>query len=206
MSSVELQSNPLEYFGVNLSEADRLRRLTLDDRFSEVYQGLMGYKKEVLEDSAVSIPYSYWFGIDGQLYSHPNSHDHLRLVENQIDIQERGGLPQEGFKILTQKLLENPDNVILLYSPPGPASFNEDNTNNPYSKINYKNGQLYLQYFDSLENRVQSFAITVSNDSIIQDLMPDLFQSALEEQKYQDFISVFLRNPVITGVGINELI
>ena len=207
MSAVkELLSNPLGYLGVNPSEADRMRLLSPEDRRSEVYQGLMGYKKEVLEDSAVSIPYSYWFGPDGRLYSHPESQDNLRLVESQIDVRERGGLPLEGFRALTRVLGENPNEVILWYSPPGDVSFDKD-PNSPYTKVSpYKNGQLYLQYFDSLESRVQSFAITVSNESIIQDLMPDLYRSALEEQKYQDSVSIFLRNPVITGIGINEFL
>lgn len=198
--------NPLATFGINVSEADRIRVLSPEDRLSEVYQGLMGYKKEVLEDSAVSIPYSYWFGTDRRLYTHSNHQDELRLAEGQIDIRERGGLPLEGFRALTHLLRENPNEVILWYSPPGDVSFDKD-PNSPYTKVApYKNGQLYLQYLDSLENRVQSFAITVSNDSIIQDLMPNLYRAALEEQQYQDFISVFLRNPVITGVGINEFL
>ena len=174
MSLVELTLNPLASFGINLTEADRLRYLTPEDRFSEVYQGLMGYKKEVLEDSAVSIPYSYWFGHDGRLYTHPDYHDKLRLAENQIDIRERGGLPLEGFRVLTRMLRENPNEVILWYSPPGDVSFDKD-PNNPYTEVSpYKNGQLYLQYFDTLEERVGNFAITVSNENIVSDLMPTL--------------------------------
>jgi predicted RNA-binding Zn-ribbon protein involved in translation (DUF1610 family) len=205
MQTAEVPLNTLAYLGVSLSEADRIRLLSPEDRFSEVYQGLMGYKKEVLEDSAVSIPYSYWFGSDRQLYSHPDHHDNLRLVENQIDVRERGGLPLEGFRTLTQTLLSNPDTVVLMYSPSGRASFDEE-PNNPYSDITYKNGQLYLQYFDSSENRVQSFAVTVSNDSIIQDLMPDIYRSALREQSYQEHISLFLKNPAVTGIGIHEFL
>jgi len=205
MTLVELQSNPLASFGINISEADRIKLLSPEDRFSEIYQGLMGYKKEVLEDSAVSIPYSYWFGSDGRLYSHPNYRDDLRLVENQVDVRERGGLPLEGFKVLTQSLLYNPDNVVLMYSPSGPASFDKD-PNNPYSDILYENGQLYIQYFDTLYNKVQSFAITVSNESIIQDLIPNVYASAQKEENYQKYIELFLTNPVVTDMGIGEFL
>ena len=206
MSVAELlRPNTLASLGVNLTEADRIRLLSPEDRFSEVYQGLMGYKKEVLEDSAVSISYSYWFGLNGRLYSHPEHRDSLRLVENQIDIRERGGLPLEGFKLLTQSLLSNPDNVVLMYSPPGPASFDKD-LDSPYSEIDYKNGQLYIQYFDSSENRVRSFAVTVSNSAILQDLMPDIYRAALEERNYQKHIGIFLKNPVVTDISIREFL
>ena len=206
MSAVkELLSNPLGYLGVNPSEADRMRLLSPEDRRSEVYQGLMGYKKEVLEDSAVSIPYSYWFGPDGRLYTHSEHRDELRLAENQIDIRERGGLPLEGFRLLSQALLSNPENVILMYSPPGPASFDKE-PDSPYSVIPYENGQLYVQYFDTSADKIQSFAITVSNESIIQVLMPNIYTSAQKEENYQKYIELFLTNPVVTDIGMDEFL
>ena len=66
--------------------------------------------------------------------------------------------------------------------------------------------QLYIQYFDTSVDKVQSFAITVSNESIIQDLMPNIYTSAQKEENYQKYIGLFLTNPVVTNIGIGEFL
>jgi len=112
--------NTLKTLGITLEESKR--QLTPTERKKELEQNICAYTNEVLEDKPVSILYHYYPDKQKQkLFSDPSLKE-VFLVENQFDIQERDGLPKQGFINLTQILLENPGKVTFWYSPAGPAS------------------------------------------------------------------------------------
>lgn len=195
--------NHLKQFGITLAENRRLQTLGIAERERELTQQLASYTKEVLEDSPVSTPYSFWFGDDNHLYTHP-SQEAVYKVENQIDPQERGGKFLAGFNKLTNQLRQNPDRLIFWYSPPGPASFDQD-PDNRYSDIKYNYGQLYIQYFDRKAGKVNAVAVKVTNENAVSQFMPETFQAA-GTTTMETRVNYFLTNPQLSNYTIDSFL
>ncbi len=192
----------LKQFGFSLSEYQRLKLLKPFARQQELRQELEAYANEVLADRPVSILYHYWFDEKNNLYTNP-SLEKIYLAEEQIDPQERDNLPALGFKKTTQLLATSQTNeIILWYSPPGPAAFT-NNPQNPYSEINYDYGQLYLQYFDGL--KINALAIKVTNEAVLDQFSP-LLAEGLKIPQEKERIVGFLLHPVATGVNVSDFL
>lgn len=187
------QIGSLSQFGVTYEEWKRLQYLTPQEREVELGQQIASYTKEVLDDSPVSTPYSYWFGTDGRLYTNPSLKE-IYNVERQFDHQERAGTPLEGFRKVTTRLAHYPNQLTVWYSPAGPASF-DSNPNSPYSQIDYHDGQLYFQYYDPFQKKVNAVAVKVTNEHIVRQFMPDTFTIADRKTDEKDRIRTIMTNP-----------
>ncbi len=187
------QTESLSKFGVTYDEWKRLQQLTPVEREEELTQQIASYTKEVLDDSPVSTPYSYWFGHDGCLYTNPSLRE-IYNIERQFNPQERGGTPLQGFRKVTARLAHYPNQVTLWYSPAGHASFDSD-PQNPYSKIDYHDGQLYFQYYDQFQKKVNAVAIKVTNEKSIRQFMPGVFTLADRKPDQKDRIRTLMTNP-----------
>ncbi len=180
----------LRQYGVDPEiEAILLNRLPPEERYSLLRQNLEAYTNEVVRDEPVSILYYYWFDEEGNLYSNPYKDN---VTNFSIDREERGGLYVEGLKRLANLLFTNPNQVILWYSPPGPALFDE-NPQSRYFGINYDYGQLYWSYFDG--EKVVNLAIKISNEEIVNYL----FASIPQFQDEKERIAFFVLNPSLSG-------
>lgn len=196
--------NPLEQFSVEAQkESQRLSRLTSEEQTQELIQNFRGYENEVLKDCPVSIVYSYWFDEFGVAYTHP-SKKAIHKFRDQFDPQERGISPLLGFEKTTDLMRQNPGQVILWYSPQGPATFDKK-PNNPYNNIDFIYGQLYAQYYDDQTDQAKAVAIKVTNESIFQNLMPDVYKVA-NVNSLEERINTFLLNPVNTLLTIDQFI
>ncbi len=166
--SRESMSNDLKQFGVTRKEADRLNLLSPQERTRELRQGLEAYTQEVLADSPVSTLYHYWTDHENSFYTAPPEPDgtfkEIYSIDNQFDPRERNGIPQAGFSEVRKRIVENPDAVILWYSPPGPASFDSDQSN-PYNQIQYDDGQLYVHYYDG--EKICAAAVKINHNGAV---------------------------------------
>ncbi len=178
------------------------RRLLRNDPIKAAYElarNLEAYEIEVIKDLPVSLKYSYWFDGHGNLYTNEE-----RLPEDlalsQFDPRERGGFFIEGFQKMTQLLRQHPGEVILWYSPPGQAAF-EDNPENPYAEIKFTYGQLYIQYFDG--GNVNSVAIKVTNEGVLDEFIPHINAFANQNDPV-DRIKYLLTHPTRTGLFIDD--
>jgi hypothetical protein len=188
--------NPLSRLGILSEENVRLNAQSPQERFYELNQGLRAYQKEVIEDNVLSIMYPYWFDKNGQLYTHETSRKPIHIALAQIDKRERDGLTYTGFEKLSNILFENPDRVVLWHSPPGEVDFGKD-PSSPFSEIEYKTGQLYIQFFDSSKQKVVAFAIKISNEGFIEFLFENLYSNYLNYSSDRQKIETFLLNPVL---------
>lgn len=197
------ERNTLKQFGITLHESKRFNRLSTEERISELTQQLESYTQEVLNDHPVSTPYNYWFDHQGNLFTNP-SLQQIYNVEQQFDIRERGGKPLEGFRDHLKPLLRaNPNMLIFWYSPQGKASY-DNNPNNPFSQIDYHDGQLYIQYFDG--KKVNAVAVKVTNEEAVRQFMPDVFLLASCAKSEQERTSCFHTNPSLSTHTIDSFL
>jgi hypothetical protein len=191
--------NTLKTLGITLEESKR--QLTPTERKKELEQNICAYTNEVLEDKPVSILYHYYPDKQKQkLFSDPSLKE-VFLVENQFDIQERDGLPKQGFINLTQILLENPGKVTFWYSPAGPASF-DNNSQNPFNKINYDYGQLYFQYFDG--EKINAIALKITNLEVLDYFSSQIRKILDQDDDPKNKIKNSLLNPILTNLNIDD--
>jgi len=196
-------SADLKKFGINSGESHRLERLTPEQRQQELAQNLEAYTNEVLADNPVSILYHYWPGQNKKFYTNPSLKP-IYDADTQFDTNERFGLPKQGFQHLKKLLIENPDKVILWYSPAGPASF-DNNPDNPYSEITYDDGQFYIQYYDG--TKINALAIKISDESVIKQFsqsLEEIVKKTHIDQKSK--ISQLLITPVNTSINIDDFL
>ncbi len=193
----------LKQFGFTLDEHRRLNLLNSFARQQELRQGLEAYANEVLADRPVSILYHYWFDEKNNLYTNPTL-EKIYEAGSQIDPRERDSLPVIGFKRMAQLLKGSQTNeVVLWYSPPGPATFTDD-PQNPYSQIdNYNYGQLYLQYFDGI--KVNALAIKITNEPVLGQFS-QLLSEGLRIPQEKARVANFLIHPVATGEKIFDFL
>jgi hypothetical protein len=204
-----MTSSELAQFAIDSkAESERFNKLTPQERECELTQQIDSYQREVLRDDPVSIPYNYWFGKDGCLYTNP-SREPIYNAENQFDQRERGGLPLEGFRRVTKRLAHSPNNIVLWYSPKGLAAFDND-PENPYGKINdgngYTDGQFYIQYYDSFQKKINAVAVKATNENILKQFMPDVFAMAERKGNEKGRISTLLENPVTFFGSVDEFL
>lgn len=195
--------NPLSQFSIDAqSEHRHLQGLEKETALRKIEQNFLAYENEVLRDEPVSIRYSYWFGKDDQLYTDPLRTEENRAI-SQFDPREREGMFIDGFLKTTNLLAQNPGKVVLWYSPAGSAAFHQT-PSNPYSDIVFKYGQLYFQHFDG--DTVQAVAIKVTENEILDELMPTVSAFSRNLQSEQSQTRFLLSHPVATNWSVDDFL
>lgn len=195
--------NSLAQFSFDAShEFRRLKSLSLEKRSRELIQNFRAYENEVLKDRPVSINYSYWFDMQGGLYN-DSGKTPGDLTINGFNPQERNGLVINGFKKVSRLLYENPDTVVLWYSPPGKASFDDD-SENPYSEIAFDYGQLYIQYAE--QDQVNAVAVKITHEAVLRHFMPHIVAGAGTLKTEKEKIQYYLTRPSNTGLSLEEFL
>lgn len=153
---------------------------------------LESYSIHVVEDLPVSNIYSYRFNSETQkIFTEEGS-------EVIIDPEERGGLSAIGTIKALQMSLANPDNLVFLYSPPGPVAF-EPGTK--YDKLlPYPSGQLYVfKKRSEKENIVDAIALSVGKDYEKEVLRLFFGENRSDINDEVQKIIYYLSNPVLSG-------
>ncbi|MFZ2026434.1 MAG: hypothetical protein WAV30_04065 [Microgenomates group bacterium] len=187
--------------GFNPEEAHLLNMMTdKEKRKDYLSKNLETTINHVFEDSVVSFTNYYQLNKQNEVVSYPDG-----TVLN-IDPDERGGLNKFGIESAVAGALDNPNQLVLLYSPPGPVVF-DDNPNNKFREIRpYTDGQLYMMYSDG--EKVNNVAVSVSEEgeSWVSQLMPYVYQQALSQPTDIERVAYFIQNPVLTGKSIDEFL
>ncbi len=195
--------NSLAQYSINTPREIKLvENLPQEDALKRIEQNFLAYDNEVLRDETVSIKYSYWFGPENKLYLHSS----LRpedSVEKGFDPDEREGKFIEGFQKTADLLRNNPNKVVLWYSPPGRAAFVED-PDNKFSQIKFIYGQLYIQYFDG--EKINAAAVKINEKEATEEIIPTLHNLSVNFDTEQLKTYFFLRHPVLTGLSINDFL
>lgn len=168
--STSSKLNWLNNFGFNpFAEATRLQQLSPEQRIHEFNLQLESHINHVTADLAVSNPYNYWLGKNGDnLYSYPIQKE-IYNVRNQIDKHERNGVFYEGILEATRLAYNNPSDLIALYSPTGKKLFNDTPINDitqeqlDFLKEPYDIGQLYFLRRDG--EKIRNVAVSINSDS-----------------------------------------
>lgn len=133
----------------------RLKNLPPEQREQYFQENLKSTVNHLLDDLPASLPYYYRLSKTGEVVSYPSG------VPLFIDCKERGGFYQEGLRQMLSLAKENPEELVFLYSPPGPVDFSEGF--NPETGENYyKIGQLYLSWFDG--EKFNNLALSISEE------------------------------------------
>lgn len=199
------QFHTLRVWGADFdAEARRLSALPPGLRKRELLQNLNAYTNEVIENQPVSLLYHFWFNDSGHLFTGRERLPIQRVV-TQIDVAERHGWPRDGFHNLERELFSNPGQVVLWYSPKGPASFFATDPENRYRNITYDYGQLYIQQFDG--EKVDAIAIKVTNETAVAAL----FQKAgltVPDPGLPVYATVrdYLLSPQSTGMTLSQFV
>lgn len=154
----------------------------------------------VFEDSAVSFTNYYQINRRGEIVSSPDG----TVLE--IDPDERGGLYEMGIRSAIMDALENPGQVVLLYSPPGPVVF-DDNPQNKFREVKpYTNGQLYIMYSDG--EKVNNVAVGISSkgEPWISSVMPHEYSEATAQNCEIEKVKYFITHPVLTTKTIDSFL
>lgn len=153
---------------------------------------LESYATHVIEDLPVSNIYSYRFSPETQKIFTENG------SELYIDSEEREGLPQIGTIKALKMSLANPDNLVFLYSPPGPVAFR---TGTKYDKVPpYPSGQLYVfKKRQGEENIIDAIALSVGKE--YEDQVLGIFFGENRPRFYDEIqkIIYYLSNPELLG-------
>jgi predicted RNA-binding Zn-ribbon protein involved in translation (DUF1610 family) len=188
---VYTEAKSLATFGFNPNE-----RITSIDSFQKQ---LESYALHVVEDLPVSNRYSYYLK-NGRVYIDSNHQTELF-----IDEQERGGFAKSGTIKAIEIARNNPEKVVIFYSPPGPVAFEKGTR---YDQVkDYTDGQLYLLVGSEGGDRVDCLAISVGEKCETQVL--DIFLGnkrigGFDDQKTK--IIYYLTNPILGYKNIDELI
>lgn len=194
------EKNTLKRFGISV-DVSHFKHLPPEKRCQVFRQNLEAYTNEVLADEPVSVLYHYWFNNQGNLFTDHSCEDIYNL-RNQFDPRERNNFPAIGFEQVKKQLVDNKNKVVLWYSPPGPASL-DNNSDNPYSSITYNYGQLYIQYYDG--EKINAVAIKIDNENVLTQLSPTLFTlSQTKDEKEK--ITQSLLHPVVFPGNIDDFI
>ncbi len=195
------QASSLAKKGYNPAEAQNLNRITSKEvRKKTLESNLATMVNHVFEDSAVSFTNYYQMNNKGEVISYPDS----EVLH--IDPDERGGLNEFGIKSAVTGALENPDKVVLLYSPPGPVVF-DDNPHNKFKDIKpYTDGQLYVMYSDG--EKVNNVAISISGEGEkwISQIMPHEYREASSRVSAIEKVKYYITHPLLTGKSIDAFL
>lgn len=175
------------------TEAEKLAGIPLTDRVDYLQQELTAAELHVFRDLPVSLPYFYQLK-EGKVYSYPSK---VPLI---IDPQERDGYCQIGVNNTLKLALENPGRLIFLYSPPGPASFDENHLER-YKKP-YDIGQLYINWFDG--KKIVNLAISINKrgERWLGEIYGLEFQrqiSSITDERER--IIAFITTPIFSSFG-----
>lgn len=184
--AARVEKNPLQQLSFLPQEARALNLRTPLERARLLSQNLRTYENEVLQDRPVSLVYE----IDD------------RTIEG-FDSRERDGVFIDGFQKMRTLLANRPGEVVLWYSPAGPAAFTRDETN-PYAEITFDYGQLYIQYTD--RGRVRAVAIKIKNPDVVNQLLPGISSFACNFTRQEDRIKYFIKHPFATGLIIDDFL
>jgi len=180
---------PKEYILLNSLDSLKARETRLKDNLNTTIN-------HVFEDSVVSFTNYYQMKND-KVVSYPDN------TVLSIDKDERGGKYEIGIRSAVWGALKNPNQVVLLYSPPGLVVFDNDPHNKFKDMKPYVEGQIYMMYSDG--NKVHNVAISTSgeDESLIAQLMPDIYCEAKIKKTEIEQITHFITNPLLTGVSID---
>jgi hypothetical protein len=188
---VYTEAKSLATFGFNPIE-----RITSIDTFQ---RQLESYALHVVEDLPVSNRYSYYLK-NGRVYIDSNHQTELF-----IDEQERGGFAKSGTIKAIEMARNNPEKVVIFYSPPGPVAFEKGTR---YDQVkDYPDGQLYLLVGSERGDRVDCLAISIGEkyeNQVLDIFLGDRRIGGFDDQKTK--IIYYLTNPILSDKNIDELI
>jgi predicted RNA-binding Zn-ribbon protein involved in translation (DUF1610 family) len=188
---VYTETESLAAFGFNPNE-----RITSIDTFQKQ---LESYALHVVEDLPVSKRYSYYLK-NGRIYIDSN-----HQTEIFIDEQERGGFAKIGTIKAIEMARNNPEKVVIFYSPPGPVAFEKGTR---YDQVkDYPDGQLYLLVGSEGGDRVDCLAISLGKDyenQVLDIFLGDRRIGYFDDQKTK--IIYYLTNPILSDKNLDELI
>ena len=192
-------------FSFDPTEADRLARLDEDQQRAELSKNLQGFQGEVLDDDPVSHLYHFYFDKQGNTYSHPDRKPMDRFgFEYQLDSRERDGSPAIGFKKVTDMMFKNPGVTTLWFSPAGKASLDED-PNNPYHKVPFIYGQLYMMNYDGEKINAIAIKVDQEGEEALEQFMPDQFHKANKLESDYERNRYLIENPVALAGTVDDL-
>jgi hypothetical protein len=187
----------LKQFGIDSRfQTLRFKGLTSQEKKFEFQQHLDSYVNEVIRDEPVSILFHYWLDSDNRLYLQPNLEE-KNLATKMFDPRERNGVYLEGFKKVEKLLIENPNQIVLWYSPIGKTSF-DDNLKNPFSSIDYDYGQLYI--YCRNKDKVDALALKTSKEA------ENLFFPNNENIPLEENITKTILNPLLFNFNIDNFL
>jgi len=201
-------SELLKQFGFDPhNESKRFNKLRPSERVREFIQQRESYVNHLIEDRAVSIPYSYWLN-EGQIFT-SSSFEEIYNVKYQIDQAERNGTFYSGLIKAAALASDSPGELIVLYSPTGKKLF--DNTivedisreRLDFLRKPYDNGQLYFMYFDGQKLNNVSISIDNDNNSWLLEMVPEISFLINNDQDEERIISSIVNMPLRLG-GIND--
>lgn len=183
------------------AEAARLQQLSQSEQISYLSRELESHEVHVIRDHVVSIPYYYWLADENRIFT-----DKEKTNKLELDERERGGYFEIGIPKAIKLAKENPNRLVFLYSPIGPASF--DNPPHPDYAKSYKIGQLYLMYSDG--ERISNISISLDQQGeevwlreiFGKDYLAYINNSGDEIEK----ITKFITNPVLTQRTIDDFL
>ena len=186
----------LKTFSINpRAESIRLNQLNGPERQWVFWQNLEAYTNEVVADKPVSILYHYWVDGQGEIFTDPSFKPVFNL-SLQLDERERGGMAREGIRRAVDLARINPGQMVGLYSPPGPASFDQDSSN-PYTQITYSYGQFYLMSSDGAKINAIAIKISKEGEPWVADMMPATFHERSYAEDDPKEIAILIQNPVL---------
>lgn len=190
-------SSELKQFGIDSRfQTLRFKGLTSQEKKFEFQQHLDSYVNEVIRDEPVSILFHYWLDSDNRLYLQPNLEE-KNLASKMFDSRERNGVYLEGFKKVEKLLIENPNQVVLWYSPIGKTSFNDD-PENPFSSVDYDYGQLYV--YCRNKDKVDALALKTSKEA------ENLFFPNNENILQEENITKMILNPLLSNFNTESFL
>jgi len=185
------EAKSLATFGFNPQE-----KITSTDAFQ---RQLESYALHVVEDLPVSNRYSYYLNEEGKIFIDKNFKTELF-----IDEQERGGFAKSGTIKAIEIARNNPEKVVIFYSPPGPVAFEKGTR---YDQVkDYPDGQLYLLVGNN-KNQIDCLAISVGQENEEQVL--NIFLGEERDRSFDDQITkiiYYLNNPRLLDENIDNLI
>ncbi|MDP2860457.1 MAG: hypothetical protein Q8N98_01950, partial [bacterium] len=196
-----IQSKHLAGRGFNPAEALLLNDI-ISQKVKRAYlrRNLETTVNHVFEDSVVSFTNYYQLNAKGEIVTYPDN------VVLHVDSDERGGLYNFGLRSAIGGALQNPNQLILLYSPPGPVVF-DSNPNNKFREIKpYAIGQLYVMYSDGTKVHNVAVGISQQGESWLSQIMPDEYHDAKSQGDKIRTIKHFITHPTLLNVDINTFL
>lgn len=183
------------------AEVRSLQLLSPQDRIARFNQQRESYVNHLLEDQAVSILYKYWPDKNGEIFTSSSRNERDNVI-HQIDFNERNGLFYDGILRTVEQAVQNPGNLVALYSPTGKKLFDSTpvesipKEKSKWLKEAYDIGQLYFLYFDG--NKINNVAVSINRDDSpwLIDLAP-IFKEINQEKDEETRIPLFLTTPVL---------